>query len=311
MRPALAAGRGIVAGLVVVLAGCGSPGEPTRFIGPVPAPEAVPAAFAPPQQLPPRPPSPQRRSGAAGVAAIAAANQRARTYSTREGFVAAQQFFEWSPGALYQVMLAPGYVTTLMLAPGEDLVTVAAGDTLRWQISRTRGGNGQMLVMIKPLRPNIHTNMVLTTAARTYFLELHSLVEGAPYNAAIAWNYPEDTITAEPLTAAVPGPEGVELGYSIEVTRGPQPDWLPEAVFVQGGRTYIRFPARLGAIPAPPLFAIAPDGSARLVNYRVNGRHYEIDRPLAVAELRLGTDPETVVHIERRRPAGGGGRPDE
>ena len=50
---------------------------------------------------------------------------------------------------------------------------------------------------------------------------------------------------------------------------------------------------------APPLFVIGPSGDAELVNYRVRGRFYIIDRLFDVAELRLGTKKQQIVRIER------------
>ena len=39
----------------------------------------------------------------------------------------------------------------------------------------------------------------------------------------------------------------------------------------------------------PPLFVIGADGSAELVNYRVQGRYMVVDRLFDTAELRLGS----------------------
>jgi type IV secretory pathway VirB9-like protein len=42
-----------------------------------------------------------------------------------------------------------------------------------------------------------------------------------------------------------------------------------------------------------------PDGRPALVNYRVRGTTYIVDRLFAAAELRLGTAPQRVVRIVR------------
>ena len=46
-------------------------------------------------------------------------------------------------------------------------------------------------------------------------------------------------------------------------------------------------------------FYIGPDGKPALVNYRVRGTTYIVDRLFAAAELRLGTAPQRVVRIVR------------
>lgn len=49
----------------------------------------------------------------------------------------------------------------------------------------------------------------------------------------------------------------------------------------------------------PPLFVMGRDGDAQLVNYRVKGDWYIVDRLFDKAELRLGRSPQTIVAIAR------------
>ena len=44
---------------------------------------------------------------------------------------------------------------------------------------------------------------------------------------------------------------------------------------------------------------VGPNGRTQLVNYRVKGRYYIVDRLFAAAELRLGEEPQQIVRIER------------
>jgi len=79
----------------------------------------------------------------------------ARVAPTREGYVNAIQVWPYTDGALYQVYAAVGRVTVIALQPGEELVTVAAGDTVRWIVGDTSSGNGAELrvnVLVKPIR---------------------------------------------------------------------------------------------------------------------------------------------------------------
>lgn len=85
-------------------------------------------------------------------------------------------------------------------------------------------------------------------------------------------------------------------------------------VFDDGFRTWIEFPADIAAVPGspgrgrpgvgdmPPLFVRTGEG-AELVNYRVQGARYIVDRVFDIAELRLGRADPVVVRIERRRPS--------
>ena len=73
------------------------------------------------------------------------ANGAARVQPTRAGYINAMQVYPFSEGALYQVYAAPGQITDIALAPGEQLVgsgPVAAGDTVRWVIGDTESGTG-------------------------------------------------------------------------------------------------------------------------------------------------------------------------
>jgi type IV secretory pathway VirB9-like protein len=58
-------------------------------------------------------------------------------------------------GALYQVYTSPGRVTVIALQEGEELVTVSAGDTVRWIVGDTASGAGTTLrvnILVKPTR---------------------------------------------------------------------------------------------------------------------------------------------------------------
>lgn len=108
---------------------------------------------------------------------VSRANAEARIAPTREGYVNAIQVWPFTDGALYQVYAAPGRVTVVSLQPGEELVTVAAGDTVRWIVGDTSSGSGDALrvnVLVKPIRSGLKTNLVITTSRRTYLLELTS-----------------------------------------------------------------------------------------------------------------------------------------
>src|SRR3546814_11916473 len=64
--------------------------------------------------------------------------------------------------------------------------------------------------------------------------------------------------------------------------------WRPVRAFDDGRQTFIEFPPSIAVGEAPPLFVIGDDGEAQLVNYRMAGRYYVVDRLFGAAELRLG-----------------------
>jgi type IV secretion system protein VirB9 len=252
-----------------------------------------------------------RRPVAAGPAAIAAANAQARARSRSDAFVGGVQVFAWEPSRVYEVWTAPLRVTTLTLAPGETLVSKAAGDTVRWQIGETASGNGSQRrahVLIKPLERGLETNLVLATSQRLYLVQLKS---GAPEaaNTAVAWDV-LSTFGPALGSAAVgaPDPEPlvtpagpVQNGFRIQV-RGDASRWTPTSVATDGRRTFLRFPPELESGEAPALFAKDADGRLETLNYRQQNGLWVVDRVLDQAELRLGTRRTPVVRITRLQP---------
>jgi type IV secretion system protein VirB9 len=90
--------------------------------------------------------------------------------------------------------------------------------------------------------------------------------------------------------------DSLHFRYAIS---GDSPPWKPTRVFDDGHKVYIAFPRRIDQGESPPLFVVGADGEAALVNYRMRGSYYIVDRLFAAAELRLGTDPQQVVRISR------------
>ena len=226
---------------------------------------------------------------------------------TREGYINAIQVWPYSEGALYQVYAASGRVTVIGLQEGEELVTVAAGDTVRWIVGDTFSGAGDALrvsVLVKPIRSNLKTNLVITTSRRTYLIELTSTEKA--WMASVSWNYPKDRMLAlqrQARAAQVSAP--VDAGLSLErirfryVISGSNPPWQPLRAFDDGEKVYIQFPAGIAQGELPPMFVIGAQGDGQLVNYRFRSPYYIVDRLFGAAELRLGADKGDVVRIER------------
>lgn len=278
----------------------------------VPKPLALPAQLKP---LPETQPSKSAKEPADERMRVSRANRDARVAPSREGYINAIQVWPYSDGALYQVYASPGRVTTINLQPGEELITVAAGDTVRWIVGDTTSGSGDELrtsVLIKPTRVDLKTNLVITTTRRTYLIELSSTEQA--WMASVSWDYPKDRMLAlqrraSEAQAAAP----VDAGLALEQLRfryaisGSNPPWKPLRAFDDGRKVYIQFPAGITQGELPPLFVIGPEGDGQLVNYRFRPPYYIVDRLFGAAELRLGADKGDVVRIERtdgvaRRP---------
>lgn len=275
--------------------------EPPRPVEIVQTPVPLPL----PGQLLPRPTA--SRDAGLPTARVEAANRAATREPSSAGYINAVQVYPWTEGALYRLYAAPERVSDIALQPGEKLVAVSAGDTVRWVIGDTSSGAGadaRVHVLVKPFAPGLVTNMVITTDRRAYHLALESTDRTAM--AAISWTYPQDRLVAlqrQNVRAeqARPLAEGValtNLRFRYAIT-GDNPPWRPVRAWDDGNKAYIEFPARLDQGEAPPLFVVGPLGQSQLINYRVSGNHYIVDRLFGAAELRLGENPQAVVRISR------------
>ena len=247
---------------------------------------------------------------------VRAANRAATLEPATGGYLNAVQVYPYSDGAIYHVFTAPGQVTDIALQPGEMLGAVAAGDTVRWVIGDTTSGSGdgkRTHVLAKPFTAGLSTNVVITTDRRTYHLALTSTDRTAM--AALSWTYPQDQLialkaAADQARAAEPIAAGLQidqLHFNYTIT-GDQPAWRPLRAFDDGRQTFIEFPADIGVGEAPPLFLVDAKGTAELVNYRVTGRYYVVDRLFDAAELRLGLKHQDIVRISRTGEAAAGRR---
>jgi type IV secretion system protein TrbG len=284
----------------------------------VPAPEpptpmevvAVPQPLPLPEQLKPVAedleywPKPE---SASVPARVEQANKEARVTPTREGYVNAIQVWPYSEGALYQLYASPGRVTVITLQQGEELVTVSAGDTVRWIVGDTASGSGANLrvnILVKPIRSGLKTNLVITTNRRTYLLELSSTER--TWMASVSWDYPADRMLAlqkqaqraEALAPVDAGMTLERLKFRYEITGG-SPAWRPLRAFDDGEKVYIQFPGGIAQGELPPLFVIGTQGDGQLVNYRFRPPYFIVDRMFGAAELRLGTDKTQNVRIQR------------
>lgn len=267
----------------------------------LPIPDAKPAAAATPRE------------------GVEAANHAALHEPLGDSFINAAQVYPFSDNALYRLYTAPEQVSDIALQPGETLSAISAGDTVRWAIGDTASGSGgsrQVHVLVKPFAAGLNTDLVILTDRRSYHLKLQSTPHIAM--ATVSWSYPADgLVTAKTPLTATPAPvAAIDSGLALEDIKfryaisGDNPPWRPVRAFDDGHKVYIEFPDRIDQGEAPPLFVVGPQGDAELVNYRMRGNYYVVDRLFGAAELRLGRDKQQVVRISRTdgqpAPKGGG-----
>lgn len=284
-------------------AACATPQKPVQMpsgpyvaVTPQPAPKpivkVVPVPYAQPvpgqaKRMPKAKPTEaqieQAKQSPAQV--LKQANANARHEPAPEGFFNAIQVYDYMPGALYQVYAAPNHITAILFEPGERLLTVHAGDTVRWLINYARAHNQSPMITIKATRRNMHTTMVVTSTKRTYLFELKSFQH--TYMAGIRFHYPQSNVMrlgamhkkastrSKPKAFAVPL-SAIGSHFRIVVKdRKNKPVFTPRRAFVYGNKTYIEFPFQLKNHKIPTLFKLNRNKSAHQTQYVIDG-HYMV-----------------------------------
>lgn len=218
------------------------------------------------------------------------------------------------------VVCAPLYVCNISLQPGEVVNDIKAGDSVRWLITPSVVGGGataQTIVSVKPTDAGLRTNLVIATTRRLYNIALVS--SSYAHTDDIAFTYPEDAQTqwrqyqqeAQQRytdTTLANGTNLASLDFNYRLS-GDNPAWRPLRVYSDGIKTYIQFPRSMLSGDAPTLVSLGNDGgwfsspTKQIVNYRVEGDTYVVDRVLARAALISGVggsqDEVEIAHEGR------------
>ncbi len=225
----------------------------------------------------------------------------------------AKMVFPYVSGSIYEIFAAPDRMTAIELQPGESITSEngkpKAADTVQWVADTVTTGEGaqrHVVVMIKPILSGIETNMLIPTNRHLYSLLLRA--ETHSYMPLVSFTYPSDdvpesiasTLMSPAISSgAVPpassaaiqegvgtSPESLNFGYR---TKGGKQVWTPVRVFDDGRKTYLQMPVDTKVWESPALFVMEERSAPLLVNYRVKGDYYIVDRLFHRAQLRVGT----------------------
>ena len=203
------------------------------------------------------------------------------------------------------VVCAPLRVCVVEFQAGEKIVGEPhIGDSVRWMVSPASAGNAPQsipMVVLKPKSPGLDTNLLVTTDRRAYYLRLVSKPE--EYLARVAFSYPEDDegrwrahLAREQeqrkqqeieVTRITPVESLENLYFDYRITGGNE-SMRPVRVVDDGKKTYIQMATEAAHRELPALAVLGADGKAELVNFRVKGQMYIVDRLFDRAALILG-----------------------
>lgn len=206
-----------------------------------------------------------------------------------------------------EVVCAPLHACAIELLAPDTITDLSIGDSVRWQV-QTATADQQPVVIVKPVRSRLSTNLVVTTAkGRVYDIALQSdrrtfvpavgfydpaaLVEHINHRLGIKADQANAKRKRVVASLGDVNPADLDYNYWIE---GPK-DLRPVRVFSAKGHVYIQMPKSLQYRNAPALFVVGPKGGNQLVNYRVVGRYYVVDELFREARLVLGTGSDARV----------------
>jgi type IV secretion system protein VirB9 len=212
---------------------------------------------------------------------------------------------------VYQIFTAIEQLTAIQLEPGEELKSPpASGNTDVFEVQFTysqENGRPRAQIYIMPFVAGKHTTLFINTSKRTYSFTLYSYQN--TFMPLVSFTYPlqvQDAIRQQIesrdndiyLSGRL---TDMDFNYLIIPHSPHKPRWMPSLVFNDGVKTYIYFPSAGRASFAPVLFEVNTKDERVIVNYRVKGTYYIVDRVLTRAELVLDVNEGNIITIKRNQ----------
>jgi len=230
------------------------------------------------------------------------------------------------------LVCAPLRVCAIELQAGEHLESQPQiGDSRRWEITPVLSGSGldeTPLLIVKPIEAGLETDLIVSTDRRTYVFRLIS--DPLRFVSRLAFQYPgEDAVKWAAFQArqdaakhdaeavaeqarekdkragVVPMAENALDNLYFDYRLKGDAAYRPQQVFDDGQHTYLIYPND-GRFRELPTLLIQVNGKSELVNFRVSGSRYIVDRLFDKAILVVGVGKkQTRVTITRVTPYSG------
>lgn len=201
--------------------------------------------------------------------------------------------FFYEENKTYNLYCRVNNITTLLLNPDEQIISIDAGDTSRWTVKEVVTGSVEgerSAVVIKPLAFNsdmmLRTTINIFTNKRYYNLTVLSAREW--YNPIVKWIYPQEIKLAERQKKetqeeiSLIDPSKINYNYSVNTKKY---EFVPSTIFDDGKKTYLVMKSNLQELPA---LYMREGKQLLLVNYRVKGNYLIVDRTFEEGTLVLG-----------------------
>jgi type IV secretion system protein VirB9 len=200
------------------------------------------------------------------------------------------QTISYDPNQIVQLSVAQGYQLMVSFAPGENIETIAVGDSAAWQVTANKRGE---YLFIKSVQSADNSNLTVVTDARVYTFDLvRAFGAGGDLPYAVRFTYP-----TPPQLGAITPIEDDNYSYQVSGSRAIRPSAMGNV----GSTTVIEWPDKV-AIPA--IFRVDDDGEETLVNSEMQDGRFVIEgiqKRLVFRLDRLTARAERAVTNGKRR----------
>lgn len=172
------------------------------------------------------------------------------------------QIVQYDADQIVHLPVVTGFQVMVALATGEQIGTIAVGDSAAWQVTPSKRGD---FFFVKNMNAYAATNMVVVTNIRTYNFDLvPSSGDGSytPYNVRFIY------APTQPETATAVSSETHSYGYKISGAKSIR----PTRIFQSGNQTLIEW----GAEQSMPAIFAMENGAEILINGEMLGSQYVI-----------------------------------
>ncbi|MBO9622407.1 MAG: TrbG/VirB9 family P-type conjugative transfer protein [Sphingomonas sp.] len=166
---------------------------------------------------------------------------------------------DFQPDQVVRIEGAPGYQLVIELAPDEQIVSVALGDSSAWQVTANRAGSH---LIVKAVQGGVSTNLTVITSVRAYHFDLAPSYAPTIYSLRFRYPPPPPTIASLPV--------GLTNRYKLSGKRSLWPSRMAD----DGERTFVEWPKN---VDLPAVFAVDTQGKETLVNGMMRDDRLVID----------------------------------
>lgn len=218
---------------------------------------------------------------------------------TPENNIGGTQIFDYNEYKQFPITAQMLQQTAILLEKGEILtVDPFISDPEKWELDGDIW-NGQQLIVLKPYQIGLKTNMLVATNKRIYNFLLFSTKD--MYMPMVRFRYPLDRANIGSKIKRVKAEEEhnieyidpalISANYKINYSLFFPPYWIPELVYDDGQKTYIKFKEGVLQRELPVVF----EKKNEILNYRVDADMIIIDKLVTKMTLKLAKDTITII----------------